>query len=114
MSTEVKNENAPKEEEEVVADAVVPEDSSSDEATGKKVPLAHQAEKFPMRFVSFNLFGSELSLNPFTSFFGFAFLWGLSVWCMAVPTQADDRLADWNDAVAAKVRMRTTHHALLR
>ena len=102
MSTEIKK-DTPSEEEVVVA---VPEEESSDSdvADKKKDALSHTPDVYPMRYISFNIFGSELSLNPFTSFFGFAFLWGLSIWCMAAPSQADSRLGEWSASVTSKVR----------
>ena len=85
---EVKETHKKKEEddEEVVL-GVEPDssDSAVHEDNKKRDVLTHQADDKPMRFISFDLFGSEVNLNPFTSFFGFAFLWALSIWCMVVP-----------------------------
>lgn len=75
--------------EEVVV-AAVEEVDTSDSAVDENVKkqrdaLTHQPDEYPMRYLSFQLFGSEVNLNPFTSFFGFSFLWALSIWCMVVP-----------------------------
>ena len=101
MSTEIKNEDAG--EEVIVA---VPEEGSSsdsDAVVAKKDALSHEPDVYPMRTFSFMIFGSELSINPFTSFFGFAFLWGLSLWCMVSPEQANATLWDWQTGVVEKV-----------
>jgi len=102
MSTEVKKETPSNEEEVVLAIPDEEESSDSDAQDKKRDALSHQPDKYPMRYVSCTIFGSELSLNPFTSLFGFAFLWGISVWCMATPSEADARLGEWSDAVTAK------------
>lgn len=66
--------------------------------------LHHVADKYPMRFSMIRIpwSGTELYLNSFTSFFGFAFLWGLSIWCMVQPTKANDKLTEWQAAVTEK------------
>ena len=76
-------------DEEVVVAAAEEEDSSDDDKTKQRDVLTHQADDYPMRSWSINLMGSEMYLNPFTSFFGFAFLWALSIWCMVVPDDAN-------------------------
>ena len=72
--------------EEVVLAAV---DSSSsagkEEDEKKRAVLTHQADDYPMRYISFYLFGKEVNLNPMTTFIGFAFLWALSIWCIVIP-----------------------------
>lgn len=95
MSTEP----VPKDEEGVVVSI---EDNSSEEDAKKRDVLTHEADDKPMREWSFMLFGKEVYINPFTSLFGFAFLWALSIWCMIVPTQANDRLNEWKTAVSDK------------
>ena len=72
-------------EEEVVLAAVDSSDSAGQDDDKKRAVLTHQADEYPMRYISFMLFGKELNLNPLTSFFGFAFLWALSIWCMVIP-----------------------------
>lgn len=111
MSTEVKKETPSNEEEVVLAIPDEEESSDSDAQDKKRDALSHQPDKYPMRYVSCTIFGSELSLNPFTSLFGFAFLWGISVWCMATPSEADARLGEWSDAVTAKVCFVARHQS---
>ena len=60
------------------------------------------AKKYPMRFttISLPIFGSaggsaEAYLNSVTSIFGFAFLWGLAIWCMADPDGSNTKLSEW-------------------
>lgn len=69
--------------EEVVLAAV--DSASSQEDEKKRAVLTHQADDYPMRYISFYLFGKEVNLNPLTTFIGFAFLWALSIWCMVIP-----------------------------
>lgn len=91
MSTDPAEMEPPKvEQDDPVVVAEEEEEDSSDEMGKKREALTHQADDYPMRYWSIMLMGTEMNLNPFTSLFGFAFLWGLSVWCMAVPSQAND------------------------
>ena len=55
-----------------------------------------------MRAWVINFGGNEIYLNPFTSFFGFALLWGFSIWCMTDPDGSKAQLDDWKAAVTEK------------
>lgn len=58
------------------------------------------SKKYPMRFSVIRLpYGNEAYLNAFTCFFGFAFLWGLSIWCMVDPDGSYEKLSSWKDDV---------------
>lgn len=60
-------------------------------------------ERFPVRFFRFKpWFGEDIYFNWFTSFLGFAFLWGLAIWCMAKPDAALEKLSEWQSKVAEK------------
>jgi hypothetical protein len=68
------------------------EDSSEEDENNKKKRdvLSHEADEYPMRQFSFPLMGSEVYLNPFTSIFGFFFLWAISIWCMVEPDKSSE------------------------
>lgn len=83
------------------------DDTSSDEdlkktGKGERQVLSHQADDYPMRVLSIPLMGNVVYLNPCTTVFGFAFLWGFSIWCMADPDGANARLSEWKASVTEK------------
>jgi len=56
---------------------------------------------FPMKEVNIKIpWGGKITFNPVTSFIGFAFLWGVSIWCMFDPDGASATLKGWKSGVA--------------
>ena len=70
--------------------------------TKKEPDLSHKADDYPMRNWVINFGGNEIYLNPFTSLFGFALLWGFSIWCMTDPDGSKDTLDEWKAEVTEK------------
>ena len=92
-----KQEKESSEEEEVMG-----EDLKKPLAQKGEPDLSHKADDYPMRFWVLSLGGNEVYLNPFTSLFGFAVLWGFSAWCMADPEGSSAQLGGWQSAVTEK------------
>jgi len=89
-----------------LAEEVDGSDPSSDDLkkTGKTLREDNNDE-YPMRYLTIPvpscgpLGGGEINLNPFTSFFGFAILWGFAIYCMASPDDALTTLKEWQSNV---------------
>lgn len=75
---------------------IVSIDLDGDDEVGN---LKHKAASFPMREIKFNLLGQEVSFNPTTSAIGFFALWGIAIYCMTTPDEANAKLKDWKSAV---------------
>lgn len=75
--------------------------ATEDDTPKKEETIEDQhAQMYPMRFTTIPLpGGNEAYLNAVTSFFGFAFLWGLSIWCMVDPAGSYEKLTSWKDDV---------------
>lgn len=57
----------------------------------------HVSKVYPMREISINLpfSGDKMQFNGLVSFIALAFLWGITIFCMADPTGAKSELGRW-------------------